>query len=125
MALEPACSDLSRLPPAKSAARGGAESAGTPWAKGPDAHLSDRRTGERMVADEVAYLGAVARRLLGEYKQLSPRHTLRTFEDVERVWKTVIAPRIRDFECVKPDFDGSGDRVPDTSVWSENLRNPT
>ena len=117
MALEPSCSDLSRLP--------SGESAGTPWAMGPDARLSDRRTGERMVADEVTYLGGLSRRLLSEYARLSPRHTFRTFEDVERIWKTVIAPRIGDFECVKPDFDGSGLRVPDTSVWSENLRNPS
>jgi len=79
MALEPSCSDLSRLPPV--------ESAGTPWAMGPDAPASDRRTGDRMVSDEVAYLGALARRLLSEYAQLSQRHTFRTFEDVERVWK--------------------------------------
>jgi len=117
MALEPSCSDLSRLP---------AEAApGTPWAMGPDAPAADRRTGDRMVADEVSYLGALARRLLSEYKQLSPPHAFRTFEDVERVWKAEIAPRIRDFECVKPDFDGSGSRVPDASVWSENLKNPS
>jgi creatinine amidohydrolase len=117
MALEPACSDLSRLPPAGSA--------GTPWAMGPDAPLSDKRVGERMVSDEVAYLGDLSRRLLSEYRRLSPRHTFRTFEDVERVWNGEIAPRIPEFECVKQDFDGSGSRVPETSVWSENLKNPS
>lgn len=125
MALEPSCSDLSRLPAAKSAGYGGAESPGSPWAMGPDAPLSDKRTGERMVADEVACLGAMSRRLLDEYRRLSPRHTFRTFEDVERVWRTEIAPRIKDFECVREDFDGSGARVPASSVWSENLHNPS
>ena len=116
MALEPSCTDLSRLPK---------EDAGTPWAMGSDARLSDRRTGARMVLDEVSYLGALSRRLLDEYTRLSPRHTFRTFEDVERVWKEEIDPMIKDFECVRPVFDGSADRVPATSVWSENLRNPS
>lgn len=92
---------------------------------GRDARLSDRRTGERMVSDEVSYPGALSRKLLAEYKRLSPQNTFRTFEDVERVWKEEIAPMIRDFECVRPVFDGSADRVPAASVWSENLRNPS
>jgi creatinine amidohydrolase len=116
MALEPSRTDASRLPPP--------EAPGTPWAMGPDARLSDRRVGERMVADEVAFLGRKAGELLRDYEMLSPRHTLRTFVDVERIWAGEIAPRIPGFECVKANFEGSNARVPDGSVWRENLENP-
>jgi creatinine amidohydrolase len=116
MALEPSCTDATRLPPPSAE--------GTPWAMGPDARLSDRRTGERMVSDEVAFLGRKAAELQRDYARLSPAHTLRTFQDVERIWGREIAPRISSFECVKDTFDAGHARVPPGSVWEENLTNP-
>lgn len=114
-ALEPDCVDISRLPPA--------EAPGPHFAMGGDAHRSDRRIGERMVADEVRWLGAKARELLEEYARVSPQHTLRTFEDVERVWETVVRPELGRFASMQ-DLWGDQAPVPGDSPWHANWRVP-
>jgi len=53
---------------------------------GATVRLSNRKVGERMVADEVRWLGAKARQLLAAYDQEGPQHRLRTFSDVEALW---------------------------------------
>jgi creatinine amidohydrolase/Fe(II)-dependent formamide hydrolase-like protein len=113
MALDPGCTDQTRLPPEAEAASRGMH----PWAMGRDAYRADRRTGERMVEDEVAYLGSKASELLGEYARLRPEHRLRSFDSVERLWSTTIAPRVAHFACMAPDFEGKGRTVPESSVW--------
>jgi len=116
MALDPTCSDMTRLPPKGEP--------GCHWAMGDDAYDSDRRAGERMVRDEVDYLGQKVRELLAEYARIKPQHTLRTFRDVERLWETIIAPQLKDFLCLQPDYEGKGRRVPKDSVWYENRQDP-
>lgn len=88
-ALEPDCVDLSRLPPPGEA--------GPHFAMGRDASEADRRVGERMVNDEVTWLGGKARELLDAYGNAEARPVLRTFAGVEELWETVITPRLPEF----------------------------
>lgn len=91
------------------------------FAMGPDAPLADRQEGERMVADEVRWLGAKGRHLLAEYDQMRPAHKLRTFNDVENLWKTEIEPVLNDFICMQETWEQ--DPPPEeNSVWRENWK---
>src|SRR5438132_11586332 len=74
-ALEPECVDISRLPPP--------DAPGPHFAMGGNARDSNRQVGERMVADEVRWLGARAQELLTDYQHEKPKQILRTFEQVE------------------------------------------
>jgi len=90
---------------------------------GPDAYDADRRVGERMVADEVRWLGGKVRELLEAYDVEKPRHALRTFEDVERIWDTVIRPALKDFRSMQ-DLWADSAPPPEDSVWYKNWRIP-
>jgi creatinine amidohydrolase len=111
--LLPECVDVSRIPPE-----------GTPgehMAMGPDARQSDRRTGGRMVEDEVRYLGARCQELLAEHDRVQPAARLRTFDDVERLWAEVVEPALpgfRTLQALRPD----GDLLPPESRWYANSR---
>src|SRR5204863_9834919 len=70
-AVEPDCVDVSRIP--------AADEPGPHFAMGWDARESDRRIGERMLADEVRWIGAKVDELLVAYDREQPQHTLRTF----------------------------------------------
>lgn len=114
-ALHPECVDLSRMPPE-----------GTPgphFAMGRNAGASDRRTGERMVADEVAWLGRKAGKLLEDYASCRPEHRLRTFQDVERLWEDVVRPALKDFETMKDAWSEDA-QLPEDSVWHANWHVP-
>ena len=110
-ALEPTCVDLSRLPPANTA--------GPHFAMGTDAREAERRVGERMVADEVRWLGNKVQELLAAYDRDRPRHTLRTFEDVEVLWERVVRPRLKEFHSMQ-DLWGEQGPVSGDSVWHAN-----
>lgn len=114
-ALEPECVDLSRLPPP--------DAPGPHFAMGANAREANRRTGERMVADEVRWLGEKARELLADYEREQPPHTLRTFEQVEQLWETVVRPELPRFRSMQELAD---DRQPpaEGSVWYPNWRVP-
>ncbi len=114
MALDPACSDMTRLPDRNET--------GQFWAMGKNAYDSSRKVGERMVMDEVEYIGKKVKDLLEEYDRLKPEHRFRTFEDVERFWKDVITPQISKFHCLQLDFSGEGRTIPENSVWYENWK---
>src|SRR5690606_20104554 len=78
-AVEPACVDVSRFPPA--------EASGPHFAMGPDAREADRRVGERMVADEVRWLGQKAAELLAAYQQNPPPSAQPlSFIAIEALW---------------------------------------
>jgi hypothetical protein len=112
-ALEPECVDVSRQPPE-----------GTPgphFAMGPDAYLANRRTGERMAADEVGWLGAKAQALLADYDHLRPAHKLRTYTDVERIWREAVEPALKDFESMMLLWE-EDPPPPPGSVWHANWR---
>src|SRR5205085_585408 len=107
-ALEPACVDASRFPPA--------DAPGPHFAMGANARESDRRVGERMVADEVRWLGEKARELLDAYEREKPEHTLRTFEQVEQLWETVVRPALPQFRSMQELQEGQQPPA-DGSVW--------
>ena len=113
-ALHPDCVDLSRLPPE--------DAPGPHFAMGPTVRHSDRRVGERMVADEVRWLGEKAQELLDEYEEENPTHKLQTYEDVEVLWETVIRPSLAGFETMQDSW--TEEALPETSTWYPNWRVP-
>ncbi len=114
-ALEPECVDVSRVPPP--------ETPGTHLAMGRNVRLSDRRVGERMVADEVRWLGQKAQELLATYDREQPQQRLRTYEQVEELWDGVIAPVVKEFASMQ-DVWGDEQPPPEGSVWRGNWRVP-
>lgn len=110
-ALLPECVDVSRIPPA--------DKPGPHLAMGRNAREADRRVGERMVDDEVRYLGAKARELLAEYDRVRPTARLRTFVEVERIWEDVVRPALPGFATMQPD-PACETRLPVDSCWYAN-----
>jgi creatinine amidohydrolase/Fe(II)-dependent formamide hydrolase-like protein len=110
-ALEPDCVDVSRLP-------------GTPgphFAMGANAREADRRVGERMVEDEVRWLGAKAGELLEAYGRERPKARLRTFAEVEALWREVVEPELGEFRTMQASWGSTGESVPEGSVWRVNM----
>jgi len=114
MALDPSCSDMTKLPPQNDK--------GCHWAMGRNAYEANREIGERMISDEVEYLGWKVKELLVEYEKIKPAHKFKTYSDVEKFWNTVVVPKIYDFECMKDDFSGQKRSIPENSVWYENWK---
>jgi creatinine amidohydrolase len=114
-ALRPECVDLSRIP---------AEyTPGEVFAMGRDAPQADRRVGERMVADQVEWLGKKTQELLAEYARLQPEHGFTTFEKVEQVWSEVVTPHVAQFQSMQPKWDWQKELPPD-SPWGRNNQVP-
>jgi len=114
-ALEPECVDVSRIPKA--------DKPGTQFALGHDASQANRQTGERMVSDEVEWLGNKSRELLSVYEQLQPKHTLLTFRDVEALWQNVVLPELGAYESMKEIWEWQVP-IPEDSPWFTNMRIP-
>jgi creatinine amidohydrolase len=114
-ALEPAAVDMSRLPPAGAA--------GAHFAMGADAAAANRQVGERMVADEVRWLGKKGQELLAAYERERPVQRLRTFEEVEALWETVVRPELMHFQSMQNVWEGQS-APPESSVWHANWRVP-
>jgi len=114
-ALMPECTDVSRLPDK--------ETGPAPWAMGRNVYEASRRIGERMVEDEVTWLGRKAGELLEEYEKSRPSHTLRTFEDVERLWEGVVRPHVPEFRSMQLCWK-EHQEVPGDSVWYSNWKVP-
>jgi creatinine amidohydrolase len=114
-ALEPSCVDVSRLPDP--------DDLGPHFAMGSDARQANRRIGERMVADEVQWLGAKGLELLTEYDQGHGDSRLQSFDDVEAFWDQVVRPRMKDFHSMQPLF--ANQRAPGPgSRWLANWAVP-
>ncbi|HSS51216.1 MAG TPA: creatininase family protein [Thermoanaerobaculia bacterium] len=110
-ALEPACVDPSRLGPAVEGMR---------FARGADAALADREAGRRMIAGQVAWLGAKMRELLAAYDPQRPSR-LRTFDDVEDFWEEAVRPALASFKSMQSTWYEK--EAPDSgSRWRENWR---
>ena len=119
-ALRPELVDMSRL------ALGTPEEISQVMATGPDAAQAARRTGDAIVASQVAWLGRKAAALLGEYKApVKPASPIPgnplgalTFGEVERVWQEEIEPRLPTFTSMRlwPDQD----RTDPASSWAPN-----
>jgi creatinine amidohydrolase/Fe(II)-dependent formamide hydrolase-like protein len=113
-ALEPHCVDVSRIPPEP----------GQHFAMGPNAAEANRRTGERMVEDEVRWLAAKARELLDAYERERPTARLRTFADVEALWRELVEPELPAFQTMQPRWGNQPD-PPEGSVWAANAAVPS
>jgi len=113
-ALEPDCVDLSRLP--------APDAPGPHFAMGPNAAEADRRVGERMVDDEVRWLGEKAATLLAAYaeKQPAERHPV-NFMAIEQIWANEVLPRFHEFKTMHYQ-----DRTPPPaeSRWQLNYQIP-
>ncbi len=90
---------------------------------GEDARASSRREGERMVADEVRFLGETAAELLASYDADVDRPGFPTFASVERFWSSEVEPRLMEFASMQADF-GRGTEMPAGSRWRENSEIP-
>ncbi|MCG9126961.1 creatininase family protein [Candidatus Poribacteria bacterium] len=112
-ALEPDCVDVSRMPEP--------ETPGPHFAMGSNAYDSDRLTGERMVNDEVQWLGKKMQELLDEYTHLdnSNREPV-TFEQVEKIWAEQIKPVLNTFETMQ----NKGEPPPEDSQWFDQWKIP-
>ena len=84
---------------------------------------SDRRKGERLLLNKANWLGRRAEELLADYEELRPQHTLRTYEDVEKLWEQHVAPHLKDFASMQ-DLSRGQEPVPEDSVWYANWRVP-
>jgi creatinine amidohydrolase/Fe(II)-dependent formamide hydrolase-like protein len=107
--LEPACVDAGLIPAAAEPPR---------FAMGRDAAQADPAAGRRMVADQVAALGARVRGLLDTYGPERPSR-LRTFADVEDFWATVVRPELPRFKSMRPTWYPKAAPDP-ASRWREN-----
>jgi creatinine amidohydrolase len=114
-AVKPECVDMSRIP---------AEyRKGEQFAMGDDAHLANRKVGERMVADEVEWLGRKAQELIAAYDQQAPAHQFTTFETVEQVWREVVEPKLPEFLTMQEKWEWQAS-LPEGSPWGKNNRVP-
>ena len=69
---------------------------------GGNAYDSDRRVGERMVNDEVEWLGNKMQELLDAYAELNitERQPV-TFEEVEKIWTEQVTPALKTFKTMQ------------------------
>jgi creatinine amidohydrolase len=111
-AVHPECVDISRIP--------ATFEPGKVFAMGSDAALASRLTGERMVADEVVWLGTKGKALLDEYDHLKPAHNFTTFAIVERIWQEMIAPKLPEFISMQEKWEAQED-IPGDSPWKKNM----
>ena len=112
-ALEPDCVDMSRMP--------AADAQGPHFAMGANAFESDRRIGERMVDDEVAWLGKKMQELLTAYEQqeITERQPV-TFQEVEQIWTETVSPVLKTFETMK----NPEESPPEGSQWFRQCKLP-
>jgi creatinine amidohydrolase/Fe(II)-dependent formamide hydrolase-like protein len=113
-ALEPSAVDVSRMPP-KGAA-------GSFFAMGPDAREANRTAGQRMTDRQVAWLADKAKDLVLQYDAVTPTARLRTFSDVEELWRKVVAPALPTFLSMQIDPRKTGRSVPEQSRWAANWK---
>ena len=110
-AIEPDCVDMSRHP--------GADAPRPCFGMGQDSYESNPKIGERMVADQVAWLGEKARELLSQYVD-RPAAPL-SFEAIERLWEEKVQPHLNGFKSM-----GYADLEPPPkdSPWSLSYKIP-
>ena len=116
-ALRPECVDISRIPKEFKQ--------GEMFAMGKNAAEANRTNGERMVEDQIKWLGDKAKELLRAYKDEKPTHKFKTFEAVERVWHLEIMPNLSSFESMKAQWEWQVNMTLDEdSPWRLNQSIP-
>ena len=116
-AVEPACVDVSRVPPS-----------GTPgphFAMAPDAGQADRQAGDRVLAGIVSELVGIAKGLLADYREPADGRAPVPFIEIERIWREEVEPELSNFHCMQQDRPGGGEPPPaEDSQWRLNWRVP-
>ena len=76
---------------------------------------------ERMVDDEVAWLGNKMQELLTTYEQqnITERQPV-TFEEVEQIWTETVSPALKTFETMKTPEESP----PEDSQWFRQCKLP-
>jgi hypothetical protein len=98
---------------------------GPHFAMGKDARDANRRIGERMVEDEVRWLGEKGKALLDAYDNEAGESRLLTFEDVESFWNQEVEPVLGEFLTMQSHWESQGNkRVSKDSVWFPNSKIP-
>ena len=94
---------------------------GPHFAMGGNAYDSDRRIGERMVDDEVTWLGNKMQELLDAYAQqnISERQPV-TFAEVEKIWTEQVTPALKTFKTMQR----TGESPPEDSQWFRQWKLP-
>jgi hypothetical protein len=107
--------DISRLPDR--------ESPGPHFAMGANAYDSSRAIGERMVEDEVRWLGAKAAEMLQEYRSsaLTERRPL-SFLQVEQIWRDEVEPILPEFKSMQMQRDNRPEGPSPESRWMLNWK---
>ncbi len=124
-ALRPELVDMSRL------AAGTPEEISRVMATGPDAGQAARRTGERIVASQVAWLGRKADELLAAYRAPAqpagptPGNPLGalTFGEIEHLWRAEVEPILPEFVSMNR-WPGQDPADP-ASSWAPNEAPPS
>lgn len=112
-ALEPECVDVSRIPE-------GYEK-GKMFAMGRNAGEANRLVGERMVDEEIDWLGDKANELIAEYDRIKPEHSFTTFERVETIWESVVKPQFQSFQVMQERWEGQKE-LSSGSPWKPNQK---
>ena len=114
-ALDPACVDVSRLPTK--------DTPGPHFAMGHNAHEANRRIGERMVEDEVNWLGNKAAELLADYEQHAPinRQPI-SFAQLEKLWANEVEPILPEMICMRDFWSDELEPPAPNSRWHLNWR---
>lgn len=115
--LEPACVDLSRLPPATAA--------GQHFGMDASANEASRTIGDRMVAGQARWLGRKAQSLLEEYSSVyTGQRQPKSFLETEQLWRSVLRPAVASFKSMAKLFEDQESGPPDGSRWHLNWRVP-
>lgn len=77
---------------------------------------------ERMFPDELEAAFKV-RELLAAYESEKPTQKLRTFDQVEHIWETVIRPELPNFRTMQTAWS-DGTTLLENSVWYANWKVP-
>jgi creatinine amidohydrolase len=116
-ALEPGGIDFSRMPEEGASGRH--------YGMGATARKASRRTGERMVADEVRWLGREVKTMLAEYQAVEPKKRKPlSFAEIERIWHDEVEPRLSEFESMREFFEAQSTPPPPESQWHLNWAVP-
>ena len=94
------------------------------------AELRRRETGESVVVSTGQHREMLDQmlRIFGiepdvDLDVMRPQQRLRTFEEVETLWETVVRPRFREFRTMQPIWSPQ-ETVPPDSVWARNAATP-
>ena len=113
-ALEPDCTDMSRIPDPTDP--------GPHFAMGPDARDAERRHGESMVVAAAAALADKTRQMVADHDVLRPECQVLTYARIEEIWAEELRPLVAGFACMRDTVSGGKPAPPKDSQWYPNWR---